>query len=87
MNRPVVYHGSMAVVGLTIAANGVSTLLEPDISDLAGVIAIVGGGLLCATSGYTLATGDAREVSARATWLVVLAAVLSTAGVVLTYLG
>ncbi len=77
----------MTVVGLTIAANGVSTLLEPGISGLAGVLAIVGGGLLCATSGYSIATGDTGAVSARATWLVVLAAVLSTVGVVLTYLG
>ncbi|WP_277540092.1 hypothetical protein [Haloarcula laminariae] len=86
MNRPVVYHGSMAVVGLTIAANGVGTLLEPGTSDLAGVLAIVGGGLLCATSGYTLADGATEEVSAGATRLVALAAVLSTVGVALTYL-
>jgi len=86
VNRALVYHISMAVVGLSIVANGANSLLEPGISDLAGAAAIVGGGLLCTTSGYTLATGETGEVSTEATWLLVLAAVLSTVGAVLTYL-
>ena len=87
MNRPVLYHGSIALVGLAIAATGVDTLLDPDISDLAGAVAVVGGGILCATSGHTLATGTTSEVSEGATWLVVLAAALSIVGLVVTFLG
>lgn len=87
MNRTLLYHTSMAVVGLGIVANGADLLLDPGSSDLAGTAAIVGGGLLCATSGYTLATGGTDEVSAEATGLVVFAAILSTVGTALTYLG
>ena len=77
----------MAVVGLSVVASGVGTLLEPGSNDVASAAAIVGGGLLCATSGYTLAAGETSEVSESATYLVAIAAVLSTVGVVLAFLG
>ena len=87
MDRTIVYHGSMAIVGFGIVATSIGPLLEPPGSYLPRVVAIVGGGVLCATSGYALAAGETADVSATTTYLVVLAAVLSTVGVALTYLG
>ena len=76
----------MALVGLAFVASGVGTVLAGT-SVLAGGAAAVGGVVLLTASGYALSTGTANEPPAWATWLALLAAVLSTAGVVLTYLG
>jgi len=86
VDRTLIYHSSMVVVGLAVAGNGVGGLVEPDTGDLGSSVAVVGGGLLCLTGLYTLATGNAEAVSARSAWLGVLAAVLATLGVVLTFL-
>ena len=77
----------MALVGLAFVVGGVGTLLERGTSGLAGGAAVFGGAVLLAASGYALSTGTASEPPGWATWLAILAAVLSTAGVVLTYLG
>ena len=87
MSGRTVYHGSMALVGLAFVASGVGTILEPGTSGLAGGAAAFGGVVLLAASGYALSTGTASEPPDWATWLAIFAAVLSTAGVVLTYLG
>lgn len=85
VNRTVVYHLAMGLVGLSFGAVALHTLFESGVS-VASAALVVGGVAFVGQTVYFVAFTDSwrGDHSRWTVWLAVVAAVLSVAGAALT---
>ena len=88
MNRALLYYASMGLVGLSFAARSVPDLVAGDSSIPLWMSAIGGVGMILGSI-YEVTTGNSEdfEPERRITLVVVLSAVLTVLGTVMTFLG